>query len=63
VAGNQERISRFEREAKAIAKLSHINILDIHDFGTDQGVTYAVTELLEGESLRELGGGSLGWRV
>jgi serine/threonine protein kinase len=53
VAGSQESISRFEREAKAIAKLSHVNILDIHDFGTDQGVSYAVTELLEGSSLRQ----------
>jgi serine/threonine protein kinase len=63
VAGSQERISRFEREAKAIARLSHSNILAIHDFGSEEGTTFAVTELLEGESLRELGGGSLGWRV
>lgn len=45
-------LSRFEREAKAIAALSHPNILDIHDFGNDQGITYAVSEFLEGETLK-----------
>ena len=45
--------ARFEREAKAVAKLDHPNILAIHDFGTDQGVTYAVTELLDGQNLRQ----------
>jgi serine/threonine protein kinase/Flp pilus assembly protein TadD len=63
VAQVPERIARFEREAKAVAKLDHPNILTIHDFGTDEGVTYAVTELLEGETLRErLETGALNWR-
>ena len=53
VAQDPERIARFEREAKAVARLDHPNILAIHDFGTEDGVTYAVMELLEGESLRE----------
>jgi len=53
VAQDPERLSRFEREAKAVASLSHPNILEIHDFGTDGEITYAVTELLEGQSLRE----------
>jgi serine/threonine protein kinase/tetratricopeptide (TPR) repeat protein len=53
VAQDPERIARFEREAKAVAKLDHPNILAIHDFGTDQGVTYAVTELLDGQNLRQ----------
>ena len=45
-------LSRFEREAKAVAALSHPNILEIHDFGNDQGITFVVTEFLEGETLK-----------
>jgi serine/threonine protein kinase len=45
-------LSRFEREAKALAALSHPNVLGILDFGQQDGVAYAVTELLEGETLR-----------
>ena len=54
VAQSRDRLERFGREAKAVAKLDHPNILAIHDFGTEGGFTYSVTELLEGESLREL---------
>src|SRR6266487_3991960 len=50
---NEDALSRFEREAKAVAALSHPNILAIHDFGEDRGIAYAVMELLEGETLRE----------
>jgi eukaryotic-like serine/threonine-protein kinase len=53
LAGDSEALSRFEREAKAVAALSHPNILAIHDFGREGGFAYAVTELLEGETLRE----------
>jgi serine/threonine protein kinase len=52
-AQDSERLARFEREAKALAKLAHPNILTIFDFGRDAEVTYAVTELLEGETLRD----------
>jgi serine/threonine protein kinase len=59
-AKDGERLARFEREAKAVAALSHPNILAIHDFGTEEGIVYAVMELLEGETLRQrLGAGSL----
>jgi Tol biopolymer transport system component len=58
LAGDQAALARFEREAKAIAALSHPNILSIFDFGTQPAgagpaMSYAVMELLEGETLRE----------
>jgi serine/threonine protein kinase/tetratricopeptide (TPR) repeat protein len=53
LAADAEALARFEREAKAVAALSHPNILAIHDVGTHEGVRYAVTELLEGRTLRE----------
>src|ERR1700737_3149548 len=52
VAADPDTLARFEREAKAVAALSHPNILAIHDFGNQDGVAYAVMELLEGATLR-----------
>lgn len=51
LAADSESLARFDREVKALAALSHPNILTIHDFGVEGGVTYAVMELLEGEPL------------
>ena len=60
VAQDDEARSRFEREAKIVGSLSHPNILAIHDFGAQDGVAYAVMELLEGETLHDrLEGGAL----
>lgn len=53
VSRNPEALARFEREAKAVAALSHPNILAIHEFGQDDGVVFAAMELLEGQTLRE----------
>jgi serine/threonine-protein kinase len=47
-----EFLARFESEAKAVAALSHPNIVAIHDFGKESDIAYAVMELLEGETLR-----------
>lgn len=46
-----EMEKRFEKEAKAIAKLVHPNIVDIYDFGQEDGKHFMVIELLNGESL------------
>jgi len=53
LASDREALLRFEREAKAVAALNHPNILSLHDFGREGDVAFAVTELLEGESLRQ----------
>src|SRR5262245_3270864 len=55
-----DALARFEGEARAVAALSHPNIVAIHDFGQHELTAYAVTELLEGETLRaRLDGGPL----
>ena len=59
-AGDREALERFEREARAVAALSHPNILGIYELGDADGSPYAVMELLEGETLRaRLAGGAL----
>ena len=51
-ARDEERLQRFEREARAAAALNHSNILAIYDVGAQDGSPYIVSELLEGASLR-----------
>ena len=53
-ADDPKALHRFESEAKAVAALSHPNILSLFDVGETSGTRYAVTELLEGETLRAL---------
>ena len=48
-----DRLRRFEQEALATAALNHPNILAVFDIGTSEGSPYVVSELLEGETLRE----------
>jgi WD40 repeat protein len=59
-AGDSERLERFELEARAAAALNHPNILSVFDVGAHKGSPYVVSELLEGETLRErVSGGAL----
>jgi eukaryotic-like serine/threonine-protein kinase len=48
-----DRLRRFEQEAQAAGTLNHPNILAVYDVGTHDGAPYVVSELLEGETLRE----------
>jgi eukaryotic-like serine/threonine-protein kinase len=52
-SSDSDRLRRFEQEARAAAALNHPNILAIHQMGTHEGSPYLVSELLEGETLRE----------
>ncbi|MGB0118233.1 MAG: protein kinase [Terriglobales bacterium] len=58
-----DRMRRFEQEALATAALNHPNILAVFDIGTSEGSPYVVSELLDGETLRErLRSGSIATR-
>ena len=57
-ASDPDRVRRFEQEGRAAAALNHPNIVVIYDAGSEGGVFYVATELLEGETLRERLAGS-----
>ena len=62
-AADREHRARFEREARAVAAVSHPNIMALHDIGHEGEVFFAVVELLEGETLRtRLRRERLSWR-
>jgi Tol biopolymer transport system component len=52
VAGDEERLRRFEREARAASALAHPNLLTVFELGESDGVAFLVSELLAGDSLR-----------
>src|SRR5437588_11268047 len=57
---DSERLRRFEQEAQAAGALNHPNILSIYHIGTHDGAPYIVSELLEGEELRDrMAGGAI----
>ncbi len=59
-SADRDRLARFAQEARSAAALNHPNILSIFDIGDDRGAPYVVSELLEGETLRDrLRGGPL----
>jgi len=51
LARNRDTIQRFQREAKAVSKLTHPNTVQVFDFGNSQGLMYLVMELVEGRDL------------
>jgi len=61
-ASQEEFLTRFRREARAIAALRHPNILTIYDYGEDEGVAYIVMEYVPGGTLKaHLSGSPLTW--
>jgi len=57
---DSDRLKRFEQEAQAASALNHPNILTVYDVGAHDGTAYVVSELLEGETLRQrMSGGAL----
>ncbi|HLX64886.1 MAG TPA: protein kinase, partial [Planctomycetota bacterium] len=65
LANDVNFVSRFQKEARAIARVNHPHILAVYDVGTDQNINYMIMELIEGESLAELQAerrGALDWR-
>jgi serine/threonine-protein kinase len=62
-ARDGDALARFEREARAIASLSHPNVLSIFDYGNEAGTFFVVTELLDGQTLRDrLTSDAIEWR-
>jgi serine/threonine protein kinase/Tol biopolymer transport system component len=53
VSNDPSRLRRFEQEARAAGALNHPNVLAVYDIGSHEGVPYVVSELLEGETLRD----------
>lgn len=53
LADNPEFVTRFSREARSVARLSHPHIVSLHDQGEDRGRVYLAMQLVEGETLRD----------
>lgn len=58
-----EVLKRFEREAKSLAKLSHPNIVKVHDYGEHDGSPYLVMEYMPGGTLKKILGKPIPWQI
>ena len=58
-----EVLKRFEREAKSLAKLSHPNIVKVHDYGEHEGSPYLVMEYMPGGTLKKILGKPIPWQI
>lgn len=54
IAGDADRLLRFEREAQAASALNHPNIITVHEFGEENGVHFLASEFVKGKTLREM---------
>ena len=54
LAEDEEFVSRFIREARSAARLSHPNVVAVYDQGADQGHVYLAMEMVRGKTLRDL---------
>ncbi|MDQ4049442.1 MAG: protein kinase [Actinomycetota bacterium] len=53
ISSDSDKLERFRREARAVARLSHPHVVTVIDFGEDDGTPYIVLEFIEGETLKE----------
>src|SRR5262245_4309830 len=54
LAGNAERLKRFEKEARSASALSHPNIVTVYDIGVTDGVSWMAMERVDGDDLRKI---------
>ena len=55
-------VKRFEREARAVAHLTHTNIVGVHDYGTEEGISYLVMAYIPGGTMKDLLGKPIPWQ-
>src|SRR5678809_793291 len=53
-SSDEDRLRRFEKEARSASSLNHPNIVTVYDVGETDGVSYSAMELVAGRTMREL---------